>query len=163
MELVVPQTDFVVPRMDPRESRAWLGLIGVVERLPTALDAQLQRDSGLTHFEYMVLTALRHAPEATLRMTGLARQTNATLPRLSHVCTRMESRALVERFPCPSDRRATNVRLTSQGRRAVVRATPAHIDTVRHLVVDALTPEQLEQLAAITAAVGARLDGLAAR
>ncbi|NKF33423.1 MarR family transcriptional regulator, partial [Pseudomonas sp. BGM005] len=36
---------FQVPRMDERESRAWLGLITVAQLLPAALDSQLQRDS----------------------------------------------------------------------------------------------------------------------
>lgn len=149
---------FQVPRMDPEESRAWLGLIAVSQLLPAALDAQLQRDAGLTHFEFLVLSVLRFAPESTMRMTALAEATNATLPRLSHVCTRLEKRGLVERFPCPEDRRATNVRLTNAGRRDLVHAIPDHIATVRSLVIDALTPAQLDALADITDAVRSRLS-----
>ncbi|MFT4122868.1 MAG: MarR family transcriptional regulator [Microbacteriaceae bacterium] len=151
---------FQVPRMDERESAAWLGLIAVTQLLPAELDSQLQRDAGLTHFEFMVLTALRFAPEGTLRMTALARGTNATLPRLSHVCSRLEHRGLIERLPCPKDRRATNARLTGEGRRALIRAVPGHIAAVRRLVIDALSPEQLEALTEITATVRSRLaDG----
>ena len=36
----------------------WVPLATLLERLPAALDAQLQRDSGLTHFEHGVLFAL---------------------------------------------------------------------------------------------------------
>jgi DNA-binding MarR family transcriptional regulator len=147
-----------VPRMDDSESQAWLGLVAVLELLPSALDAQLQRDSGLTHFEFTVLTLLQFAPEHTLRMKRLAAGTNATLPRLSHVVSRLENRGLVERFPCPDDRRATNARLTDDGRRAVIRATPEHIALVRHLVIDALEPAQVDQLAAITGRLIDRLD-----
>ena len=78
----------VEPRwLSPAEREAWLGLIGVVELLPGALDAQLQRDAGVSHFEYMVLAMLSEAPERTLRMTALAAQTHSTLPRLSDVVT----------------------------------------------------------------------------
>jgi DNA-binding MarR family transcriptional regulator len=59
---------------------------------------------------------LSEAPRQTLRMTSLAMQTNATLPRLSHVADRLEDRGLVERFSCPEDARATNIRLTAAGR-----------------------------------------------
>lgn len=146
------------PRMNPLESRAWLGLVGVSQVLPHVLDAQLLRDSRLTHFEFTVLSALYTAPDATLRMSQLADRTAATLPRLSHVCTRMESRELVERLQCAQDRRATDVRLTALGRRLFIRAIPRHIELVRQLVIDSLTPEQLEALADITEAIGARLE-----
>lgn len=149
--------------MEPRwlteqERAAWLRLIGVVELLPGALEHQLRADSGLTHFEYFVLAMLSEADDRTLRMTALAGRTNASLSRLSHVVRRLEERGLVERFPCPDDGRATNARLTEAGWDVVVAAAPGHVETVRHYVVDALTPEQLEQLREIGDALLARLD-----
>ena len=100
------------PWLDRRELRAWIRLVGLLELLPGRLDAQLRRDADVTHFEYYVLAMLSEAPERTLRMTELARQTNATPPRLSHVVSRLEDRGLVERIPCPEDRRATDARRT---------------------------------------------------
>jgi DNA-binding MarR family transcriptional regulator len=144
--------------MDELESEAWLQLVSVLELLPAALDAQLQQESAVTHFEYVVLSMLQFAPDRTLRMKQLAAGTSSTLPRLSHVVTRLEQRSLVERFPCPEDRRATNVRLTSDGRRIVVRATPGHIAMVRRFVLDALDREQLAALAGIAGAISRRLD-----
>jgi len=146
-----------IPRMNDAESAAWLGLMGVCEVLPSALDAQLQRDADITHFEFMVLSAVRLAPDSTMRMSHVARATNATLPRLSHVCSRLEKRGLVERLPCAVDKRATNLHLTNAGRAVLIRSIPGHIVTARELVIDALTPEQLTQLASITAAIDARL------
>jgi DNA-binding MarR family transcriptional regulator len=146
------------PWLDRRQLRAWIRLAAVLELLPGVLDAQLRRDAEVTHFEYYVLAMLSEAPERTLRMTELARQTNATLPRLSHVVTRLESRGMVERFPCPEDRRATNARLTQAGWAHVQQAAPGHVATVRQHVVDALTDEQIDQLADIGDAILARLD-----
>jgi len=122
------------------------------------LDSQLRTASGLTHFEYFVLAMLSEAPERTLRMTSLAQRTNATLSRLSHVVNRLERRGLVERFPCPEDGRATNARLTAPGWDVVVAAAPGHVATVRHSIVDPLTPTQLKQLRTIGDALLARLD-----
>ena len=141
-----------------QERAAWLRLVAVVELLPAALDSQLRADAGLTHFEYFVLVMLSEAPERTLRMTSLAQRTNATLPRLSHVVRRLESRGLVERFPCPEDGRATNARLTAAGWGAVVAAAPGHVETVRRHVLDPLTPAQLEQLRSIGDALLTHLD-----
>jgi DNA-binding MarR family transcriptional regulator len=101
---------------------------------------------------------LSEAPDRTLRSSALAQRTNATLARLSHVVTRLENRGLVERFPCPEDARATNVRLTDAGWEAVVAAAPGHVSTVRGHVFDALDREQVGQLASITGALLTRLD-----
>lgn len=144
--------------LDDDERAAWVRLAAVLELLPGVLDSQLRRDAQLTHFEYFVLAMLSEAPDRTLRMTHLAGQTNATLPRLSHVVKRLEERGLVERFPCPEDARATNARLTPRGWDKVRETAPGHVATVRASVIDALTPEQVDQLAAIGDAILDRVD-----
>ncbi len=144
--------------LNTEESAAWVRLVALAELLPGALDAQLLRDAGLTHFEYGALMAIADAPERTMRMTELASRTNATLPRLSHVARRLEERGLIRRFPCPEDRRATNATITEEGMALIADAAPGHVATVRATVLDALTPEQLEQLYAIAGAVLTRLD-----
>ena len=137
---------------------AWIRFAAVLELLPSALDAQLTRDAGLTHFEYFVLAMLSEAPSRTLRMTALASRTNATLPRLSRVISRLEDAGLVERQPCPEDRRATNASLTDAGWERLVAAAPGHVAAVRALVVDALTAAQLNQLSAISSRLLRQLD-----
>jgi DNA-binding MarR family transcriptional regulator len=144
--------------LNDEELAAWVRLAAVLELLPGVLDSQLRRDAELTHFDYYTLAMLSEAPRRTLRMTSLATQTHATLPRLSHVISRLEDRGLVERFPCPNDARATNVRLTPAGWDKVRRTAPGHVANVRQHVIDALTPEQVRQLAGITEAILGRLD-----
>ncbi|GEL98772.1 MarR family winged helix-turn-helix transcriptional regulator [Cellulomonas terrae] len=128
------------------ELRAWKRLIAVVELLPGTLESQLQRDSGLSHFEYFTLAMLSEAPDRTLRMTALATHTNATLARLSHVVSRLEKRGLVRREVCAQDRRATNAVLTAAGWTAVVAAAPGHVRTVRETVIDPLTAADVADL-----------------
>jgi DNA-binding MarR family transcriptional regulator len=149
---------YPVPRMSPAEGEAWLGLVRVCELLPTALDSQLQRDADLTHYEFAVLTYLRWASGASAAMSEIAEATNASLSRLSHVCSRLERRGLVVRAASPEDRRVTVATLTGAGRRALIRAIPGHIATARRLVVDTLSEEDLAHLARITAILGDRLD-----
>jgi DNA-binding MarR family transcriptional regulator len=144
--------------LDQTQLSAWVRLAAVLELLPGVLDAQLRRDSGLTHFEYYVLAMLSEAPKRTMRLTTLAQQTSATLPRLSHVVKRLEDRGLIERFPCPEDARATNARLTPAGWKKVRETAPGHVETVRQHVIDVLTPEQLTQLGAIADAILTSLD-----
>jgi len=85
-----------------KQLASWLRLASVVELLPGAPDSQLRRDAVLTLFEYSVLAMLSETPARTLRVTALA---NTTLPRLSHVVRRLDNRGLVDRFPCPEDKR----------------------------------------------------------
>ncbi|MDX1888831.1 MarR family winged helix-turn-helix transcriptional regulator [Mycolicibacterium sp. 050158] len=144
--------------LDRAEMAAWVRLASVLELLPGVLDAQLRRDANLMHFEYFALAMLSEAPKRTLRMSALALQTNSTLPRLSHVIKRLEDRGLVERLPCPEDARATNARLTTAGWRKVREAAPGHVANVRYNVIDALTPEQIRQLADIGEAILNRVD-----
>lgn len=148
-----------LPRMTDRESRAWISLVSTTELLPTALDAQLQRDSELTHYEFIVLSTLQREHRA-MRLSDLATATNATLPRASKVLTRLEARGIIERIPSPVDKRAVDVALTTVGRRVLVRATPQHFETVRELVLDRLTDEQLDALADALAPVLEALDPL---
>lgn len=144
--------------LSPSEQAAWLGLIGVVELLPGALDAQLQRDAGVSHFEYMVMAMLSEAPDHTLRMTALAAQTNSTLPRLSHVVTRLVNRGFVERIPCPQDKRATNAHLTDAGWDHIRMSAIGHVAAARELVINSLSAAQIEQLRDISASILTRLD-----
>ncbi|WP_298803696.1 MarR family winged helix-turn-helix transcriptional regulator [uncultured Pseudokineococcus sp.] len=144
--------------LDRRQLAAWVRVASVLEVLPGVLDGQLRRDGGVTLFEYFVLAVLTEAPGGTMRMSALAQRTNATLPRLSNVVRRMESRGLLVRRRADDDARATDVGLTEEGWATTERAAPGHVAAVRHHVVDALTPEQLDQLVAITDALLERLD-----
>ncbi|PFG19942.1 MarR family winged helix-turn-helix transcriptional regulator [Serinibacter salmoneus] len=151
-------TDAQPKWLTPTERRAWLALLAVVELLPGALDHQLRRESGLTHFDYQTLAMLSETPARTLRMTKLAERTNATLPRLSHVVTRLGDRGLVRRVACPQDGRATDVELTDAGWEAIVAAAPGHVARARSAVFDALSEDQVSQLADISEAVLRLLD-----
>jgi DNA-binding MarR family transcriptional regulator len=64
----------------------------------------------------------------------------------------------VERLPCPEDGRATNAHLTDEGLSTLESAAPGHVANVRAHVLDALSPEQVEQLGEIADALLARLD-----
>jgi DNA-binding MarR family transcriptional regulator len=132
--------------LDAEESQAWRALASMLVRLPAALDAQLRRDAGITHFEYQVLALLSEAPDRTLRMSALATQAEGSLPRLSQVVARLEQRGWVRRTPDPADGRYTLAILTDQGRAKVAQAAPGHAQEVRRLVLDPLTSTQTRQL-----------------
>lgn len=145
------------------ERQAWLKLAGVMLKLAPTLDSQLQRDSELTHFEYLCLAMLSESEGRSLRMSELAKQVNASLSRLSHVVKKLETRGWVTRSPCEDSRRVTMANLTDDGYAAIVAAAPAHVETVRELVFDGLTPEQVSALRDIAGHIVERIEATGLR
>ena len=78
--------------------------------------------------------------------------------RVSHQLARMQRRGLVARQECQADARGAFVVLTEAGRAAIERAAQAHVETVRELVFDGLSRDQLTALTAITSRVLDRLQ-----
>lgn len=144
--------------LDDAEQHAWRRLAAVILKLPSELEAELQRDAGMTHFEYWVTALLSEAPDRTLRLSQLAGQANASLSRISHVVTRLEKRGWLVRKPCLEDARATLAELTEAGWQQVRDAAPGHVETVRRLVFDALDDHDIDELARLCDAILERLN-----
>ena len=148
------------PNADPLsadELDIWAPVATLLERLPTALDAQLQRDSGLTHFEHGILFALDSAPDRTLRLSILAGYASCTLSRLSRAVSRLEAKGWVRRETDPTDGRFTLGILTQSGHDKVAESTPAHHALIRELVFGSLTAAQTRQLRAISQRISAAI------
>lgn len=117
--------------------------------LPAALDSQLQREAGMTHFEFIVMAALSRQPGHRLQLKELATMANGSLSRLSHVISRLEREGWVRRVS-RNKGRATNAELTDKGFRKLREAGPIHFQEVRRLVFDVLTPEEVKDLRRLT-------------
>jgi len=134
------------PWLDDEEMATWLAFVGLVSRLPNALDGQVRSDADVSYFEYCVLVVLEHAEDQTMRMSDLAYLCNGSLSRLSHVARRLEKEGLIKRFACPTDGRSTLAALTEPGREKLAQAAPGHVKLVRALVFDELSREEMRQL-----------------
>jgi len=63
--------------LSAEEQQTWLSLVGVMTLLSPALETQLQRDAGISHFEYQVLAMLSESPGRTALLvwpTGWSRE-----------------------------------------------------------------------------------------
>ncbi|MEU3458583.1 MarR family transcriptional regulator [Streptomyces sp. NPDC006733] len=132
------------------EQASWRAYVHATTLLEDHLDRQLQRDAGMPHMYYALLTTLSDAPTRRMRMTELAQQTKITRSRLSHAVTRLEKNGWIAREDCPSDRRGQMAVLTDEGYEVLVRTAPGHVTAVRSAIYDRLTPEQVEQLGEIS-------------
>ena len=138
------------------EQRTWRDAIEAWQWLLAAVDAQLQRDSGMPLAYYEILVRLSEAPDRSLRMTQLAEASSSSKSRVSHAVARLEERGWVRRMDCPTDRRGQIAMLTDQGFAALSAAAPGHVEQVRRVLFDALSEDQLGQLDKISAAILAK-------
>jgi DNA-binding MarR family transcriptional regulator len=138
------------------EQHTWRESIEAWQWLIAAVDAQLQRDSGMPLAYYEILVRLSEAPDRSLRMTQLAEASSSSKSRLSHAVARLEERGWVRRVDCPTDRRGQIAMLTDQGFAALSAAAPGHVEQVRQVLFDALNAEQLCQLDSISSAILAK-------
>jgi DNA-binding MarR family transcriptional regulator len=146
--------DHQVRWLTAEETDAWVTTAGMLVKLPALLDAQLQRDSGITLFEYFVLSWLSMSPARTARMSELAELTSASLSRLSNVVRKLEEHGWVQRCPDESDRRYTRARLTDEGYQVVAAAALGHVEAVRRFLIDPLSATQLHALGEIGRTIG---------
>jgi len=141
------------------EQRAWRGLLRMTAQLNARANRQLQEEYGISLADYEVLVALSEAPEDRLRVFEVADALAWEQSRVSHQLARMQRRGLITREGCATDARGAFAVLTGAGRAAIEQAAPAHVELVRQLVFDDLSPEQVSALTEITTRV---LDRLAA-
>jgi len=136
-----------------REQEIWRSFLSATLGLSDAMARQLQRDAGMPHAYYEILVALSEAPDRTLRMSELAGVRNSSRSRLSHAVARLEETGWVRRRDCPTDKRGSFAMLTDAGYAALEAAAPGHVNEVRARLFDQPTPEQVEQLGEISAAI----------
>src|ERR1700751_949269 len=135
--------------LDAQEQRIWAQLTTMILRLQPVLSTQLQREFGMSQFEYLIMARLSETPTSTLRMSVLAAMTGSSLSRLSQAVGRLEKRGWTSRQPDELDSRFTLAVLTGAGLRQLQEAAPSHVAAVREFVFDRLTRPQTRQLGTI--------------
>jgi DNA-binding MarR family transcriptional regulator len=144
--------------LNQAEQHAWRTFVRLHQRLNAALTRDLQAHSKLSGADFEILVALTDIPEGRLRPQDLAKAVDWEQSRLSHQIARMTKRGLVCREECMEDGRGVLVAITPAGRTVIEAAAPLHVATVRRLVIDALTPEELATLGVISGHILQRLD-----
>jgi DNA-binding MarR family transcriptional regulator len=140
------------------EERVWRRWLTLNARLSATLQRELQDDAGLSMPDFEVLVHLTDSPEGRVRVTDLARLMQWERSRVSHHVTRMERRRLVQRVECAEDGRGAFVVITPPGRAVIEQAAPGHVNMVRRLIFDALSPEEVDAFATIIEKMLAQLD-----
>lgn len=127
------------------QQRVWRSYLLAKTHIDEYLEDAL-RAYGLSLAEYELLVRLSESPDHTIRMGELAASVGHSRSRLTHTIKRMEGAGYVRRVSCSSDGRGVQAVMTAEGFELLKRAAPAHVDSVRRVFVDAITPEDYEAL-----------------
>ena len=144
--------------LDSGQQRAWRTWLDAHARLSARLNRELQAASGLSLSDYDVLVHLTDVPDGRLRAFELGEGLQWEKSRVSRQVARMAERGLVSREECAEDGRGAYVVLTTAGRKAIEAAAPGHVELVRRLLFDDLSPDQVRVLEAVAGGVLRRLD-----
>lgn len=145
------------------EQRAWRAYVSMQAKLNAHLARDIQANTALSMPDFAVLVALTDRCQDGVRAFSLAETLQWEKSRLSHHLARMEKRGLITRAGCTEDGRGQQVVVTPAGRAAIEAAAPHHVETVRRVVFDALTPDEVAALGRISERVLGRLadEGIA--
>lgn len=132
---------------DKLELRAWLRLLGAVNRVEGALRGRMRQafDSTLPRFD--MLAQLARVPEG-LSMGDLSRRLMVSNGNVTDVMARLEKDGMVRRTPSPVDRRTVKARLTDRGEKAFREMAEPHGEWVAALF-SGLSREELATLIAL--------------
>ena len=121
----------------PDRLRAWRLYFESALALQDVLDAELERDAGISMRWYDILVQLEETPDG-IRMNELAERILYSKSGFTRVVDRLEEAGLVQRVRPDTDRRSIFVVLTDEGRTAMERARRHHRHSIeqhfsRHL------------------------------
>ncbi|MFG3619108.1 MarR family winged helix-turn-helix transcriptional regulator [Nocardia sp. NPDC047654] len=139
------------------EQATWQAYVRLRQRLDGAISAGLAED-GLSLADYELMVALSAAPNGCLRAKELAAEVCWEKSRLSKHLARMDARGLVERRPAEEDARGIIVQLTPEGRVALERAAPNHVDLVRRVFIEPMTADEARVLRSLADKVVAEVE-----
>jgi DNA-binding MarR family transcriptional regulator len=142
--------------LNPREMKAWRSYILASRRLLDALDSDLACHD-LSMSDYEVLSLLNDSPERRMRMTELADLAMVSKSRLSHRMKVMEKTGWVKRMACAQDKRGSWAVMTDKGVKAVSKAAPDHVSSVRNRLIDHLTVKDQEDISKIFDRISTKL------
>ncbi len=142
--------------LSPKELKAWRSYIVASRRLWDAMENDLSPHE-LSMSDYEILVHLSEAPERQIRMSELAESSMISKSRLSHRMKVMEKAGWVRREVCSIDKRGQFAIMTDKGWKAIVKAAPDQVSSIRSRFIDHLTAKDQEDLARIFERVSTKM------
>lgn len=100
------------------------------------LGRALEERCGIPHTWFEVLLRISRADGGQISMSALAQQVALTTGGITRLLDRMIEAGLVQRVPCPTDRRVSFAALTRDGQRKLEDATSVHAANLRRVFAE---------------------------
>lgn len=142
--------------LTPAEMAAWRTYIETTGDLLRAIEKDLI-PFGLDRGDYQLLAMLSEAPEQRLRLCDLADSLRLTRSGLTRRLEGVLKKKLVARVQSKDDGRVAFAQLTPKGFELLKTAAPEHLDSVRRLMIDLLTPAEIKSMASAFGKISANL------
>jgi len=110
-------------------------------RVTTAMDERLRAEVGIPGTWYEALVEIAFAG-GTMRMNEFAEETTLTKSGATRFVDRLEAAGLVTREACPTDRRASYLVLTEEGRRVQRAADPHVLEVIDEMFGSSLSDDE---------------------
>ncbi|MSO15501.1 MAG: MarR family transcriptional regulator [Ilumatobacteraceae bacterium] len=125
------------------EMMAWRSFITTTGDLLRAIERELE-PFDLDMGDYQLLVMLSEAPEKQLRMSDLADALRLTRGGLTRRMEGVVKKKLVSRVQSSEDGRVAFAQMTAKGVATLNAVAPEHVETVRRLMIDLLTPAEVK-------------------
>ena len=109
---------------------AWRMFLATYGMTIRALEHEMLEDQGIPLTWYEILARLDATPDGRMQMKDLAECILLSRSGLTRLFDRMAAEGLVDRHPCPEDRRGTYAAITDEGRSKLNNAMPSHIQSI---------------------------------
>ena len=129
--------------LSPAEMTAWRSFITTTGDLLRAIENELE-PFDLDMGDYQLLAMLSEAPEQRLRMCDLADALRLTRGGLTRRMEGVVKKKLVSRVQSTEDGRVAFAQMTAKGVATLNAVAPEHVETVRRLMIDLLTPAEVK-------------------
>jgi len=110
-------------------------------RVTTAMDERLRAEVGIPGTWYEALVEIAFAG-GTMKMNEFAEETTLTKSGATRFVDRLEAAGLVTREACPTDRRASYLVLTEEGRRVQRAADPHVLEVIDEMFGNSLSDDE---------------------
>lgn len=143
--------------LTPAEMAAWRSFIETTGDLMKAIEKDLA-PFGLDRGDYQLLAMLSEAPDQRLRMCDLADSLRLTRSGLTRRMEGVLKKKLVARVRSEDDGRVAYASLTPKGLELLRTAAPEHLESVRRLMIDLLTPTEVKSFASAFGKISENLN-----
>lgn len=139
---------------------AWVRMLKAHAALTREMDADLQRQHGLTLRDYEVLLLLAREDTRRLRRVDLAERVMLTQSGITRLLDGLEDAGFVTRAKCPSDARVSYAEITPKGLDKLGAAAEGHVANIHELFGGHFDSEELATLSGLLGRLpGALADG----